>query len=152
MIISKTPFRISFAGGGTDIADYYKTGKGCVVSTAINKYMFISVHQPFDNRIRLKYSKTELVDKVEQIEHPIIRECLKLTGLDGGIEITSVSECDLKITISDMSGRSVATLMEEKGIYGNKKYSLKLSDIPKGNFILTASVGKDIFIRKFVIE
>lgn len=110
MIISKTPFRISFAGGGTDIADYYKTGKGCVVSTAINKYMFISVHQPFDQRIRLKYSKTELVDKVEQIEHPIIRECLKATGINGGIEITSVSDIPAQAGLGSSSSFTVGLL------------------------------------------
>ncbi|RJR12568.1 GHMP kinase [Candidatus Parcubacteria bacterium] len=110
MIISRTPFRISFAGGGTDLPDYYRVRPGCVVSTAINKYMFISVHRPFDNRIRLKYSKTEIVDKVDLIEHPIIREALKLTGIADGIEITSVSDIPAQAGLGSSSSFAVGLL------------------------------------------
>jgi len=110
VIISRTPFRISFAGGGTDLPDYYRTKTGCVVSTAINKYMFISVHRPFDNRIRLKYSKTELVDSVDAIEHPIIRESLRLTSIQGGIEITSVSDIPAQAGLGSSSSFTVGLL------------------------------------------
>ncbi|MDD4869461.1 MAG: GHMP kinase [Kiritimatiellae bacterium] len=110
MIISRTPFRISFAGGGTDLPDYYRKKSGCVLSTAINKYMYISVHQPFDNRIRLKYSQTELVDNIESIVHPIIREALKLTDILGGIEITSVSDIPAQAGLGSSSTFSVGLL------------------------------------------
>ena len=92
MIISKTPFRISFVGGGTDIADFYTEHGGAVVSAAINKYMYITVNRRFDDSIRVSYSETEIVDSVDEVKHDLVRECLKLTGVDHGIEITSVSD------------------------------------------------------------
>ncbi len=90
MLISRTPFRVSFFGGGSDLPAYYQKEKGAVLNTTIDKYMYISIH-PFFNRkqIRLKYSKTELVDDVQHIEHPLIRESLKFLEIKGGIEITS---------------------------------------------------------------
>ena len=92
MIISRTPLRISFVGGGSDIQSYYRHQAGAVVSTAIDKYIYITVNKKFDNKIRVSYSKTEMVDSVEQIEHNLIRECLKKVGIDGGIEITSMAD------------------------------------------------------------
>ena len=78
MIISRTPFRVSFVGGGSDLKEYYSRNKyGAVVGTAIQKYMYIVIHPYFHDKIRLKYSSTEDVDTVEEIRHPIIRECLK---------------------------------------------------------------------------
>ena len=92
MIISKTPLRISFVGGGTDYKGFYKTHQGAVVSTSIDKYIYISVNKKFDNKIRVSYSKTENVDKVSEIEHPLVREALKMTKIDGGLEITSIAD------------------------------------------------------------
>lgn len=92
MIISRTPLRISFAGGGSDIPSYYKSSAGTVVSSAIDKYIYIAVNKKFDNKIRASYSKTEIVSKVSQIKHDYIRECLKFVGIKGGIEITSISD------------------------------------------------------------
>jgi D-glycero-alpha-D-manno-heptose-7-phosphate kinase len=92
MIISRTPFRISFAGGGTDLQAFYGKHPGAVVSTAIDKYMYVTVNKYFDDSIILKYSRTELVKKVSQIKHPILRECLKKVGIDKGVEITSMAD------------------------------------------------------------
>lgn len=92
MIITKTPLRISFTGGGTDIADYYSLRGGSVVSTGINKYIYITVNRKFDNRIRVSYSKTEMVGEVAELQHELVRECLKLVGITGGIEITSIAD------------------------------------------------------------
>lgn len=93
MFISKTPLRITFVGGGTDISDYYLThDKGAVVSASINKFIYIIVNKKFDSKIRVSYSKTEIVDTVDQIEHPSIREALKFLKIDGGIEIVSISD------------------------------------------------------------
>lgn len=92
MIISRTPLRISFVGGGSDIQSYYKHKGGAVVSTAIDKYIYITVNKKFDNKIRASYSKTENVDRASQIQHPLIRECLKLVGIDRGIEVTSMAD------------------------------------------------------------
>ena len=110
MIISRTPFRVSFAGGGTDISDYYRLHPGCVTSTAIDKYMHITVSKPFDDRIRIKYSKTEIVDSVENIEHPIIREALKLLEIDGSIEITSVADIPARAGLGSSSSFTVGLL------------------------------------------
>lgn len=92
MIITKTPFRISFFGGGTDISNYYETGYGAVVSTSINKYMYITVNKRFDDTIRVSYSKTEIVNHVDELQHELVRECLKMVGITKGIEITSISD------------------------------------------------------------
>lgn len=92
MIISKTPFRISFAGGGTDIDAFYAEHGGAVVSTAIDKYMYVTVNRRFDDSIRVSYSQTEIVSSVDEVKHDLARECLKMTGIDHGVEITSVAD------------------------------------------------------------
>jgi len=74
MIITRTPFRISFVGGGTDLPDFYRVESGAVVSTAIDKYMYVIVNKRFTDAIRVSYySKTEIVDSVDEIRHPITR-------------------------------------------------------------------------------
>ena len=84
MIITRTPFRVSFAGGGSDLANYYEKFGGAVVSTAINKYVYLSMHPYFfKNEYLLKYSKTEHTTSVDEIEHPIIKEIFKLYGISG---------------------------------------------------------------------
>ncbi|MCH9021596.1 MAG: hypothetical protein IID32_02395, partial [Planctomycetes bacterium] len=90
MIMSRTPFRISFAGGGTDVESFFCEEPGAVVNTAIDKYMYVNVHPYFEDRILLKYSKTELVKRVSQIKHPLMREALRLAGIKGGIEIVNL--------------------------------------------------------------
>lgn len=92
MIISKTPLRISFAGGGTDIDSYYKNGYGAVVSAAINKHIYVTVHKRFDKSLRVGYSKTEIVKHADELEHDIVKACLQMVGIDNGIEITSIGE------------------------------------------------------------
>lgn len=92
MIITKTPLRISFTGGGTDLPDYYLENGGAVVSAGINKYIYIAVNKKFDDKIRVSYSKTEIVDEAEELHHELVRECLKLVGIKGGIEITSIAD------------------------------------------------------------
>lgn len=89
MIISKTPCRLSFAGGGSDIASYYREYGGAVVSVTIDKYVYLTLQQKFDHHIRIGYSRTEEVDRVDDIQHPIVRHCLKMLGPQQGIEITS---------------------------------------------------------------
>ena len=92
MIISRTPLRISFVGGGSDLPAFYRHMPGAVVSTALDKYIYITVNKKFDNKIRASYSVTEIVDGVEEVRHELIREALRLVGIDGGIEITSISD------------------------------------------------------------
>ena len=92
MIISRTPLRISFAGGGSDLPAFYRDEPGAVTSTAIDKYIYITVNRKFDHKIRASYSVTEMVDSVDELKHELIRESLRLVGLGGGIEITSISD------------------------------------------------------------
>ena len=96
MIISRTPLRISFAGGGTDIPSFYrKNSYGCVVSSAINKYIYVSVKSHsklFEEKIRLNYSKTEQVNDIEKIQNPIIKACLKFLNIDENIYISTVAD------------------------------------------------------------
>jgi D-glycero-alpha-D-manno-heptose-7-phosphate kinase len=92
LIVSRTPLRISFAGGGSDIDSFYRHRTGAVLSTAINKFIYITVNRKFDRKIRASYSVTEIVDRVDQVKNELIRESLKTVGLDAGIEITSISD------------------------------------------------------------
>lgn len=92
MIISKTPLRVSFAGGGSDFKDYYKKKYGAVLSVAVDKYIYVTVNKKFDDLIRLSYSHTEIVDDVEKIEHNLIREAMKLTGVTKGVDISYMSD------------------------------------------------------------
>lgn len=92
MIISRTPLRISFAGGGSDLPAFYRQEPGAVLSTAINKYIYINVNRKFDDQIRVSYSITEIVDRVEDLKHELIREALKIVVPPCGIEITSISD------------------------------------------------------------
>jgi D-glycero-alpha-D-manno-heptose-7-phosphate kinase len=92
MIISRTPLRMSFVGGGSDLGVYYRENGGAVVSTAVDKYIYVTANRKFDNEIRLSYSKTENARTVAEIEHNIVRHALEMLGIEGGLEITSVAD------------------------------------------------------------
>ncbi len=92
MIISQTPLRISFFGGGTDLPDFYRREPGQVLSSAIDKSIFVIVKERFDERIRVGYTRTELVDEVDQIEHELVRECLRWTGITRRIEVATMGD------------------------------------------------------------
>jgi len=93
MIISQTPLRMSFVGGGTDFEDFYRRYPGRVLSTTINKYFYIGLNSRFDGRIKASYSKVEIVDNQEQIQHPLIKGALEEVGIEKGIDIVSL--CDI---------------------------------------------------------
>lgn len=92
MIIVQTPLRISFFGGGTDFPSFYMEEGGCVLSSAIDKYIFVTVKNRFDNKLRIGYTHTEMVDSVDQIQHELIREVLKSTSVSKAIEITTMGD------------------------------------------------------------
>jgi D-glycero-alpha-D-manno-heptose-7-phosphate kinase len=87
---------MSFVGGGSDLPIFYRRYGGAVVSTAINRYVYITVNQKFDERIRISYSRTEEARSVERIKHPLVREAMKMLGLQGGVEITSIADIPSK--------------------------------------------------------
>lgn len=120
MIISRTPLRISFVGGGSDLPSYYKKNAGAVVTTAIDKYIYIAVEKQFDRRIIISYSKTEIVKKVSDIENNLVREALKLTGIKNGIHITSISDIPSEGTGMGSSSAYVVGLLNALYAYQGK--------------------------------
>lgn len=110
MIISRTPFRISFAGGGSDLPSFYRREVGAVVSTTIDKYMYLAIHPFFDkNKIQLKYSKTELVDAINDINHPIFREVLSHYNLKG-VDLNSIADVPAGTGLGSSSSFTVGLL------------------------------------------
>ena len=94
MIISRTPLRVSFCGGGTDIDNFSMSEPkgGRVVSAALSRYVYVTINRRFDDRLRASYSTMEDVDSLDKIQHDLIREALRLTGIDSGIEITTIAD------------------------------------------------------------
>lgn len=92
MIIVQTPLRVSFFGGGTDFPSFFMEEGGCVLSSAIDKYIFVTVKERFDKKLRIGYTQTEMVDGIDQIQHELIREALRVTGIRQGIEVTTMGD------------------------------------------------------------
>lgn len=111
MIITRTPFRISFVGGGSDLEAFYKNYPGAVLSTTINKYMYMSSHFFFDSdKIRLKYSQTETVKDPSELQHPIVKEVLKKFNIKGAIEISSNGDVPAGTGLGSSSSFTVGML------------------------------------------
>lgn len=111
MIITRAPFRVSFFGGGSDLASFYSQHKGSVLSVTINKYMYISTHRYYQkNRFNLKYSATENVGSIDEIKHPLLREILKLYKPHIGIEISSVADIPSGTGLGSSSAFAVGTI------------------------------------------
>ena len=92
MIISQTPYRVSFAGGGTDLPAFYRREFGAVLSTTIDQHMYVTIHRRFENTIRIGYSRTEMAETVDAIQHDLVREAMKLVEIDEPLEITTVGD------------------------------------------------------------
>ena len=110
MIITRAPFRVSFCGGGSDLPSFYEKYGGCVLSTSIRKYMYLTIHHYFHkDQIVLKYSKTETVKDYESIEHKYFRQCLKDFGIMG-VEISSMADIPSGTGLGSSSSFTVALL------------------------------------------
>src|SRR5438477_8302071 len=93
MIITRSPLRISLGGGGTDLPSYYTEHSGFVIAAAINKYVYITLHQTFVQELIVKYSRMERVQSVDEVQHPLVREALRLVGITAPcLEITSMAD------------------------------------------------------------
>lgn len=92
MIITQTPLRISFFGGGTDFRQYFLQEEGWVLSCAIDKYIYVTIKERYDDRIRVGYTKTELVEDIDELEHELVRECLRKTGITKQVEISTMGD------------------------------------------------------------
>lgn len=123
MIISKTPFRMSFVGGGSDSPAYYRYNEGAVLSTSIDKYMYVTVNQKFDGNIRLSYSTTEDASHRNQIKHPVVRNVLDLMNISGGIEIASMADIPSKGSGLGSSSSYTVALLHALHAYKNEYIS-----------------------------
>ena len=121
MIISRTPFRISLAGGGSDFAEYYRHSHGNVVSMAISRYMYVTVNRRFDDLIRVSYTQTEIVERVDDLQHDLIRESLRMTGVTKGVEITTIADLPAGIGLGSSSTLTVGVLNALDALNGQRR-------------------------------
>src|SRR5712692_1703121 len=119
MIITRSPLRIPLGGGGTDLPSYYRKYGGFLLAAAINKYVYITIHQTFFPELIIKYSKMERVQAVDQVRHPIIREALKLVGItELNLEITSMADIPDRTGLGSSGSFTTALL---KGLHAYRK-------------------------------
>ena len=136
MIVVRSPLRISLGGGGTDLPSYYKENEGFLIAAAINKYVFVSVMNPFTDGYTLKYSEYENVNNIEDIKHPIIRESLKL-GFKKNLEITTLADLPSGTGLGSSGSFTTALL---KALYANSSKNLNQYEL--------AELACDIEINK----
>jgi len=123
-VISRTPLRISFVGGGSDLPSFYKKSKyGCVISTTIDKYIYLILHQRHDKLIRASYSKTEIVDDVNRLNHELIRESLLKFNMKDSIEVVSISDVTGQGTGLGSSSSYTIGLLNALSSLSGEKYS-----------------------------
>lgn len=130
MIISRTPLRMSFVGGGSDIRSFYSKHKGAVLSTAIDKYIYVNVNKKFDSGIRVGYAKNEEVESLCQIEHPLVRAGLHFLDIDGGVEITTIADIPSKGTGLGSSSSFTVGLLNALSAF-------------KGRYVSSDNLGRD---------
>ncbi|QDM28174.1 GHMP kinase [Tardiphaga sp. vice304] len=130
MIITRTPLRASFAGGGSDIASFYRRFGGAVVSTAIDKYIYVTVNRKFDDGLRVAYSRNEEVENLGQIRHPIVKNALKILGISGGVEITTIADVPSRGTgLGSSSSFAVGLLCALGGFQGRFMAAQELAEL-----------------------
>jgi D-glycero-alpha-D-manno-heptose-7-phosphate kinase len=127
MIITKTPLRISFMGGGSDIPQFYYKHPGATISVSINKYVYLCLNKKFDDKIRISYFKTETVDRPEELEHTRAKECLKFMNIKNGIEIVTIADIPSRGTGLGSSSSFTVGLL--KSLYAFKNIEASASQI-----------------------
>ncbi len=131
MLISRTPVRASFCGGGSDLAAFYKNHPdgGAVTSLAMARYLYITVNPRFDNSIRVSYSSLEFVDNINQIQHELVREAMRSTGVTSGIEITSIADIPSRGTgLGSSSAVTIGLLNALSSLAGNPMSAEELAE------------------------
>lgn len=118
MIITQTPLRISFAGGGTDFKGFYDKEYGAVVSTAIDKYIYVIIKERFDDLIRVGYTRTEMVEHVDDIQHELVREAMRMVGVTNGLEVSTMA--DIPSEGSGLGSSSTVTVGLLNALYAYK--------------------------------
>jgi D-glycero-alpha-D-manno-heptose-7-phosphate kinase len=149
MIVARSPFRISFAGGGTDLPAFYeKYGPGVVVSTSINRHMYVTVNQKFDGKVSVRYRIHENADTVRELKHPLIREILKFYGVIHGIEIVIISEVPAKgsgLGASSALAVALCAAMDRfTGVHASNTYLYRKSLAETASNIEIKKVGSPI--------
>ena len=129
MIITQTPLRISFFGGGTDFADFYRQEEGCVLSSAIDKYIFVIVKRRFDEMIRVGYTRTELVEQVDDLDHELVREALRLAGVSSQIEVGTLG--DIPSSGSGLGSSSTVTVGVLNALYAYRNQPRTLEELAR---------------------
>jgi D-glycero-alpha-D-manno-heptose-7-phosphate kinase len=114
---------MSFAGGGSDLPAFYRRFGGAVVSTTINQFVYVTINKKFDDRIRVSYSRTEEARSAERIKHPLVREAMKLLGIRGGIEITSIADIPARGTGLGSSSSFTVSLLHALHAYTERHAS-----------------------------
>lgn len=110
MIVSQTPYRVSFAGGGTDLPAFYRHEYGAVLSATIDKHMYVTVSPRFEPSTRVAYTRTEICESIDAIQHTIVREALRLTGLGRHLEITTIGDVPARTGMASSSALAVGLL------------------------------------------
>ena len=128
MIICQTPLRISFMGGGSDFPEFYNKYDGCVLSTAINKYIYVIVKPRFDSKVRLTYTKAELKKNSNSLKHDIVRECLKYTKIEGGIEVITIGDVPAGTGLGSSSAVTVGLLKALHAYKGEETNAKQLAE------------------------
>jgi D-glycero-alpha-D-manno-heptose-7-phosphate kinase len=129
MVISQTPLRISFAGGGTDFKEFYLKKKGCVISATINKYLYVIVKKRYDDLIVLHYTHSEIVNSVNEIKHDLLREALLRVEITHGIEITTLA--DIPSEGSGLGSSSAITVGILNALYAFKGITVSNETLAK---------------------
>ncbi len=140
MIISKAPVRLSMGGGGTDLPSYYEKYGGFLMAATINKYVYVMTEKRFDKSIRLAYSKTEIVDNVNEIEHKIFREALKECNITSQIELVSIADIPAQCGLGTSSSFTVALL---NALYAYSKKYVSLDKLAEAACHLELDVLKE---------
>ena len=127
VIVTQTPLRIGLLGGGTDLPGYYREHGGRVLNAAIDKYIYVIVKERFDDDIYLNYSRKEVVSRVEDIEHDLVREALLMTGVTGGVEITTLA--DVPSAGSGLGSSSSVTVGLLNALYAYQGHQVPAADL-----------------------
>jgi D-glycero-alpha-D-manno-heptose-7-phosphate kinase len=129
MIISRTPLRLSFVGGGTDLPDFYEEHGGAVVSTTLDKWIHVVVAPRFEGDVRVSYSRTEIVANAREVEHELVREAMHMTGVPRGVDILTLADVPARGTgVGSSSSVTVGLLNALYAFQGVYKSPLQLAD------------------------
>ncbi len=125
MIISQTPYRVSFAGGGTDLPAYYRQDVGAVLSVTIDQHIYVTLHRRFESTIRVSYSRTEVASTIDDVQHELVREAMRMVEIDEPLEITTIGDVPSGTGMGSSSSLTVGLLTALYG-YRHRIVSPKL--------------------------